>query len=268
MKKIKVVVTGAAGRMGQTIIKKVLRDKGLKLVGALEISGHKNLGQDIGKILKTKNLGIKISDNIINLFANTDAVIDFTLPNATVDHAKYAAQARIVHVIGTTGLSNSQLKKIENASKHATIIKSGNMSLGVNLLETLVRQAASKLDTSFNIQINEEHHKHKIDAPSGTALMLGNAAAKGRNLKLDKVKKISRLNTKGSHSKDKIVFTSFRKGEIVGNHEVMFSSPNEIINFQHKANNRGIFASGAIYAVKWGQDKKPGLFSMVDVLGL
>ena len=268
MKKIKVVVTGAAGRMGQTIIKKVLSDKALKLVGALEVSGHKNLGQDVGKILKTKNLGIKISDNIINLFANTDAVIDFTLPNATTDHAKYAAQARIVHVIGTTGLSNSQLKKIEYASKHATIIKSGNMSLGVNLLETLVRQAASKLDTSFNIQINEEHHKHKIDAPSGTALMLGNAAAKGRNLKLDKVKKISRLNTKGSHSKDKIVFTSFRKGETVGNHEVIFSSPDEIINFQHKANNRGIFASGAIYAVKWGQDKKPGLFSMVDVLGL
>ena len=268
MKKIKVVVTGAAGRMGQTIIKKVLSDKALKLVGALEVSGHKNLGQDVGKILKTKNLGIKISDNIINLFANTDAVIDFTLPNATVDHAKYAAQARIVHIIGTTGLSSSQLKKIEYASKHATIIKSGNMSLGVNLLETLVRQAASKLDTSFNIQINEEHHKHKIDAPSGTALMLGNAAAKGRNLKLDKVKKISRLNTKGSHSKDKIVFTSFRKGETVGNHEVIFSSPDEIINFQHKANNRGIFASGAIYAVKWGQDKKPGLFSMVDVLGL
>ena len=268
MKKIKVVVTGAAGRMGQTIIKKVLSDKALKLVGALEVSGHKNLGQDVGKILKTKNLGIKISDNIINLFANTDAVIDFTLPNATVDHAKYAAQARIVHVIGTTGLSSSQLKKIEYASKHATIIKSGNMSLGVNLLETLVRQAASKLDMSFNIQINEEHHKHKIDAPSGTALMLGNAAAKGRNLKLDKVKKISRLNTKGSHSKDKIVFTSFRKGETVGNHEVIFSSPDEIINFQHKANNRGIFASGAIYAVKWGQDKKPGLFSMVDVLGL
>ena len=268
MKKIKVVVTGAAGRMGQTIIKKVLSDKALKLVGALEVSGHKNLGQDVGKILKTKNLGIKISDNIINLFANTDAVIDFTLPNATVDHAKYAAQARIVHVIGTTGLSSSQLKKIEYASKHATIIKSGNMSLGVNLLETLVRQAASKLDTSFNIQINEEHHKHKIDAPSGTALMLGNAAAKGRNLKLDRVKKISRLNTKGSHSKDKIVFTSFRKGETVGNHEVIFSSPDEIINFQHKANNRGIFASGAIYAVKWGQDKKPGLFSMVDVLGL
>ena len=268
MKKIKVVVTGAAGRMGQTIIKKVLSDKALKLVGALEVSGHKNLGQDVGKILKTKNLGIKISDNIINSFANTDAVIDFTLPNATVDHAKYAAQARIVHVIGTTGLSSSQLKKIEYASKHATIIKSGNMSLGVNLLETLVRQAASKLDTSFNIQINEEHHKHKIDAPSGTALMLGNAAAKGRNLKLDKVKKISRLNTKGSHSKDKIVFTSFRKGETVGNHEVIFSSPDEIINFQHKANNRGIFASGAIYAVKWGQDKKPGLFSMVDVLGL
>ena len=268
MKKIKVVVTGAAGRMGQTIIKKVLSDKALKLVGALEVSGHKNLGQDVGKILKTKNFGIKISDNIINLFANADAVIDFTLPNATVDHAKYAAQARIVHVIGTTGLSSSQLKKIEYASKHATIIKSGNMSLGVNLLETLVRQAASKLDTSFNIQINEEHHKHKIDAPSGTALMLGNAAAKGRNLKLDKIKKISRLNTKGSHSKDKIVFTSFRKGETVGNHEVVFSSPDEIINFQHKANNRGIFASGAIYAVKWGQDKKPGLFSMVDVLGL
>ncbi len=164
MKKIKVVVTGAAGRMGKTIIRKVLSDKSLKLVGVLEIAGHNKIGQDVGKILNTKKLGIKISDNIIDLFANTDAVIDFTLPKATVEHSKYAAQARIVHIIGTTGLNNNQLKKIEYASKHATIIKSGNMSLGINLLETLVRQASAKLDMSFNIQINEKHHKHKIDS--------------------------------------------------------------------------------------------------------
>ena len=268
MKKIKVVVTGASGRMGQTIIKKVLGDKNLKLIGALEVSGHKNIGQDLGKILKTKKIGIKISDNIVDLFAKTDSVIDFTTPNATVEHAKYAAQARIVHVIGTTGLSNIQSKKIVYASKHATIIKSGNMSLGVNLLETLVKKAASKLDTSFSIQINEEHHKHKIDAPSGTALMLGSAAAKGKNIKLDRIKKISKINTKGKATKGKIVFSSFRKGETVGNHEVIFSSPDETVSLRHKANDRGIFAAGAIYAVKWGQKKKPGLFSMVDVLGL
>ena len=268
MKKIKVVVTGATGRMGKTIIRKVLNDKSLKLVGALEINDHKKIGQDVGKILNTKNIGIKISDNIINLFANTDAVIDFTLPKATVEHSKYAAQARIVHVIGTTGLNSNQLKKIEYASKHATIIKSGNMSLGINLLETLVRQASAKLDMSFNIQINEKHHKHKIDSPSGTALMLGNAAAKGRNLNLSRVKKMSRLNKKGRMIKDKIVFSSFRKGETVGNHEVIFSSPDETINLGHIANNRGIFAAGAIYAAKWGQGKKPGLFSMTNVLGL
>ena len=268
MKKIKVVVTGATGRMGQAIISKVLKDKNLKLIGALEISGHKNIGQDIGKILITKNIGVKVTDNIINLFAKTDVVIDFTLPEATVEHSKYAAQARIVHVIGTTGFNNNQLKKIEYASKHATIIKSGNMSLGVNLLESLVRQTASKLNNTFDIEVDEVHHKHKIDAPSGTALMLGNAAAEGRNRSLERVKKINKLNKKAKKEKNKIVFSSFRKGMVVGEHDISFSNQDEIISLSHKALNRGIFASGAIHAAKWGHGKKPGLFSMTDVLGL
>ena len=268
MKKIKVVVTGASGRMGQTVIKKVINDKSLKLIGATEIAGHKNIGLDLGKVLKVKKIGIKISENILPLFAKTDVVIDFTLPKATLEHVKIAAQARIIHVIGTTGFNNNQLKKIKYAAKHATIIKSGNMSLGVNLLEKLITQAASKLDTSFDIEVNEIHHKHKIDAPSGTALMMANAAAKGRNVNLEKVKKISRINTKGGRQKNKIVLSSFRKGKVVGNHEVVFSSADEIITLEHSALDRRIFASGAIHAAKWGYGKNPGLFTMADVLGL
>ena len=268
MRKIKIVVTGATGRMGQTVIKKILSDKNLNLIGATEISGHKKIGQDIGKILKTRNAGIKLSDDIIRLFAQTDVVIDFTLPKATVEHAKYAAQARIVHVIGTTGFTNKELKKIKYASKHATIVKSGNMSLGINLLESLVKQAALKLNQSFDIEINEIHHKHKLDSPSGTALMLGNAAAKGRKVNLSKVKKITKLNKKGKKEKRKIIFSSFRKGMVVGEHDVSFSNSDEIIKLGHKALDRGIFASGAIYAAKWAYGKKPGLFSMIDVLSL
>ncbi len=268
MKKIKVIVTGASGRMGTQILKKIIQDKSFVLFGATESVGHPSLGKDIGQILKIKKTGVLITDNIIKLFAKADAVIDFTVPTATLEYAKYSAQARIVHVIGTTGFSKSQLRKIDFAARHATIIKSGNMSLGINLSESIVKIASSKLDSSFDIKINETHHKHKIDAPSGTAIMLGKAAADGKNKKLENIMKINQINTIGKYLKDKIVMSSFRKGETIGEHEIIFSSNDETIKIQHLAKNRGIFANGALQAVKWGIDKEPGLYSMADVLNI
>lgn len=268
MKLIKVVITGAAGRMGQMLIRQVLSDKSLKLIGVTEKQGHSKIGVDIGDILKIKKCNIKISDDIIPLFAKTDAVIDFSLPCATIEHVKYAAQARIIHVIGTTGFNSSQMKKIQMASQHATIVKSGNMSIGVNVLEKIVSDVSRALSNTFSVQIDEVHHKHKIDAPSGTALMLGQSVAKSKKKKLESIQKISKLNTKGKVSNNKIVFSSFRKGNIVGKHDVIFSSKDEIIQLSHKALNRNIFSLGAIQAVKWGLNQKPGLYSMANVLSL
>jgi len=268
MSKIKVVVTGASGRMGKEIIKKVLSDKNLKLIGAIENNNHPTIGKDVGLIIKKKKVGLRITDSILESFAMADAVIDFTTPKATVEHAKYAAQARLAHVIGTTGFNKNQLLKIKYAAQHATIIKSGNMSIGVNILEKLVFEVSKSLSEEFQIQINEVHHKHKIDAPSGTALMLGQAIASSKNKKLEKIKQKSKINTQGKIKKDKIVFSSFRKGNVVGNHDVVFSSNDETIKLSHTALNRNIFASGALQAVKWGIGKEPGLYSMADVLSL
>ena len=268
MSKIKVVVTGASGRMGKEIIKKVLSDKQLKLIGAIESKNHPSIGKDLGTIIKKKKVGLKITDNLLELFAKADAVIDFTTPKASVEHSKYAAQARLAHVIGTTGFNNNQLLKIKYAAQHATIIKSGNMSLGINLIEALVKIASSKLDHEFYINVNETHHKHKVDAPSGTALMLGKAVALAKGKNLDKVKKITPLNKQGKEIKNKVVFSSFRTGEVIGDHEIAFKSQNETIKISHRANSRGIFVDGAIQAVKWGCNQEPGLYSMSDVLGL
>ena len=268
MKKIRIVVTGVAGRMGAQIAKRVLKDKSLTLYGAIERSGHKTIGKDLGQLLKTKKLNIEITDNLIPLFAKTDAVIDFTTPEASLIHSKYAAQARIVHVIGTTGFNKSQLKKIKLAAQHATIIKSGNMSLGINLINKLIKIGSSSLNSNFDIIINETHHRHKIDAPSGTAVMMGEAAAEGKNKKFDNMKKITRLNKKGKSVRNKIVLSSFRKGETIGDHEIIFSSKDENVVIKHTAKDRGIFANGAIQAVKWGINKKPGLFQMSDVLNI
>ena len=268
MKLIKVVITGGTGRMGQMLIRQVLSDKSLKLIGVTEKSGHPKIGSDIGDIIKTKKCNIKLSDDIISLFSKTDAVIDFSLPKATIEHAKYAAQARIVHVIGTTGFNSSQIKKIQFASQHATIIKSGNMSIGINILEKMVSEVSRVISNTFSIQIDEVHHKHKIDAPSGTSLMLGQAVANSKKKKLKNIQKISKLNMKGKINSNKIVFSSFRKGSVIGEHDVTFSSEDEMITLSHKALNRNIFAIGAIQAVKWGLYKKPGLYSMSNVLNL
>ena len=266
MKLIKVIVVGATGRMGQTILKKIISDKSFKLVGATEVSNSKYLGIDVSKIIKSKKIGIDITDNIEKLFSKADVVIDFTLPEVTIKHAELASKNKIVHVIGTTGFSKAEEEKIILASKRAIIIKSGNMSIGINILQQIVNKASSLFNDTFNIEVLETHHKHKIDSPSGTALMLGKSIANGKNKSLEKIKIIGKVGSRKKSQNDKITFNSYRKGNIVGDHKVIFTSKDEVIELSHEALDRGIFATGAIQAAKWGVKKKAGLYSMIDVL--
>jgi 4-hydroxy-tetrahydrodipicolinate reductase len=213
-------------------------------------------------------LDVTITDDPISLFTRIDGIIDFTVPQATLALAELSAQARIVHVIGTTGIGEDGEAKIKAASRHARIIKSGNMSLGVNLLAVMVKKVAAALGEDFDIEVLEMHHKHKIDAPSGTALLLGQAAADGRGIDLKTRSVRSRDGHTGARPVGDIGFATLRGGSVVGDHTVMFAGPAERIELSHKAESRDIFARGAVRAALWGFDKKPGLYSMIDVLGL
>lgn len=266
MRPIKIIVTGASGRMGQTIIKKVLSNRSFRLVGATEGPENKFLGSDISEVIKSKKTGKIITDDIESLFAKADAVIDFTLPLASLKHAQMASKYKIVHVIGTTGFSRNDEKKISLAAKRATIIKSGNMSMGINILQQIANQTSRLFNETFNIEVLETHHKHKIDAPSGTALMLGQSIADGKNEKLDKLKTVSKVGMRKQTKKGKITFNSFRKGNVIGDHKIIFSSKDEVIELSHEALDRGIFATGAMQAALWGINKRAGLYSMIDVL--
>jgi 4-hydroxy-tetrahydrodipicolinate reductase len=221
MSEIRIVVAGASGRMGRVLVRAVQDDPGCVLAGAF-----------------TRN------DDPLPLIAGAEALIDFTVPQTSVELAALAAQARIVHVIGTTGLSAEDEAKIRAAARHAVIVKSGNMSLGVNLLAALVRQAAQALP-GFDVHILEMHHRAKVDAPSGTALMLGEASGRGD-----------------------VGYASLRGGTVVGEHQVILAGPHERVVLSHIAEDRTIFAAGALAAAKWGQGRKPGLYAMADVLGL
>lgn len=262
-------VVGAAGRMGQTLIRAISSTEGTRLVGAVERPGSPHLGKDAGELAGIGTSGIKVTDDPLPVFARADGVLDFTSPAATVEFAGYAAQARIVHVIGTTGCSVADDAAIAAAARHATIVKSGNMSLGVNLLAVLVEQAARALDPQdFDIEILEMHHRHKVDAPSGTALLLGEAAALGRDMALeDNAVKVRDGHT-GPRAQGSIGFATLRGGSVVGEHSVYLSGPGERITLSHDAQDRSIFARGAVKAALWARGRKPGLYSMRDVLGL
>jgi 4-hydroxy-tetrahydrodipicolinate reductase len=208
------------------------------------------------------------SDDALAIIKDADALIDFSVPSASVEFAGLAAQARIVHVIGTTGFLDADEARIAAASRHATIIKAGNMSLGVNLLASLVRQAARALDPSWDIEIVEMHHRHKVDAPSGTALLLGEAAAEGRGISLKDHSERGRDGQTGARAEGAIGFAALRGGSVVGDHQVIFATESERITLGHIAEDRAIFARGALRAAIWGQGKGPGLFNMADVLGL
>ncbi|MGX9179252.1 4-hydroxy-tetrahydrodipicolinate reductase [Mesorhizobium sp. BHbdii] len=263
------VVVGAAGRMGQALIRAIHTIPGARVAGAIERAGSPHLGKDAGELAGIGNIGVTIGDDPLPAFAKADGVLDFTSPAATVEFAGYAAQARITHVIGTTGCSADDNAKIAAAARHATVVKSGNMSLGVNLLAVLVEQAARALDADdFDVEILEMHHRHKVDAPSGTALLLGEAAATGRGIDLDGNSVRSRDGHTGVRKTGSIGFATLRGGSVVGDHSVVLAGTGERITLAHHAEDRAIFARGAIKAALWARSRKPGLYSMRDVLGL
>ena len=263
-----VVITGASGRMGQMLVKTVAESDRAHLVAALERPGHDWIGRDVGEAMGGAPLGVTVTDDAVSAFAQAQAVIDFTAPAATVGFAELAAQARAVHVIGTTGLSDEDIAAINRAAFHAVVVRAGNMSLGVNLLVKLTEKVARALDADFDIEVIEAHHHHKVDAPSGTALMLGEAAAAGRGVTLADVRDSGRDGITGARTRGDIGFSAIRGGDIVGEHDVLFAAPGERIVLRHVATDRAIFARGALKAALWGQDQKPGAYDMMDVLGL
>ncbi|MFV0369872.1 MAG: 4-hydroxy-tetrahydrodipicolinate reductase [Hyphomicrobiaceae bacterium] len=268
MSDMKIAVMGAGGRMGRELIRTVHALKGCVVAGGVEQSGSQFLGQDVGTLAGIGEIGAKVTNDALEVCASVDAILDFTKPAATVEFAGLAANARIVHVIGTTGLGPDQEAAIAAAGRHATIIKAGNMSLGVNLLTAITKRVAQALDADFDIEIVEMHHRHKVDAPSGTALMLGQAAADGRKVPLDDVSVRARDGHTGPRRRGDIGFQSLRGGSVIGDHSVIFAGEGERVVISHLASDRGIFAHGAVKAALWGKGRGPGVFSMSDVLGL
>jgi 4-hydroxy-tetrahydrodipicolinate reductase len=265
---MRLAIMGAAGRMGQALIRTIHETPHCGVAGAVERPGSPYIGKDAGEVAGVGALGVEIVADPLPLFTHIEGVLDFTTPATTVAIAGLAAQARIVHVIGTTGLSTDDEEKLQAAARHATIIKSGNMSLGVNLLAALVEQAARALDERFDIEIVEMHHKHKVDAPSGTALLLGEAAAAGRKIALKDHSIRGRDGHTGERVPGSIGFAALRGGSVVGDHTVIFAGAGERLELAHRSEDRQIFARGALTAALWGQGRGPGLFSMRNVLGI
>jgi 4-hydroxy-tetrahydrodipicolinate reductase len=265
---MKLAIAGAGGRMGRMLTRIVHETDGAEIAGGLASEGSIHLGADMGTLAGLPPLGITVSDDPLALIAKVDGVLDFTVPAASVALAGLAAQARIVHVIGTTGIGAEGDQAILAAARHARIVKSANMSLGVNLLAAMVRKVAAALGQDFDIEVLEMHHRHKVDAPSGTALLLGQAAAEGRGVDLNSRSVRSRDGHTGARVPGDIGFATLRGGSVVGEHTVMFAGPAERIELSHRAESRDIFARGAVRAALWAMDKKPGLYSMNDVLGL
>jgi 4-hydroxy-tetrahydrodipicolinate reductase len=255
MEPIQITVAGAAGRMGRSIVRCVLNDAECTLVGAIESAGHPSIGRDAA--FGDGASGVAISADWTRALCDAEAVIDFTVPTVSVSLSEQAAKAAITHVIGTTGFNEQQKTRIAAAGRETVIVQSGNMSLGANLVAALVERAARVL-RDFDVQIVEMHHRAKKDAPSGTALMLGHAAAKAR---------VGALPNE-PNGMENISFASLRGGTVVGEHKVIFAGPHERVILEHVAEDRSIFARGAVAAAKWGRGQAPGLYNMLDVLGL
>jgi 4-hydroxy-tetrahydrodipicolinate reductase len=251
--------------MGNALIRAIHEDPACELAGAIEASGHSALGTDCGVMIGSNATGVVITSEAETALSNADALIDFTRPAVSVGLAKLSAEKHRVHVIGTTGFSPEDEQQIEAAAQGTVIVKSGNMSLGVTLLAALVERAARALP-DFDVEILEMHHRMKTDAPSGTALLLGEAAARGRSTALES--DAGRAGQTGPRRPGSVGFASLRGGTVVGEHEVILAGPHERIVLGHVAEDRTIFARGAIAAAKWGKNRKPGLYGMADVLGI
>jgi 4-hydroxy-tetrahydrodipicolinate reductase len=265
---MRLVIAGAGGRMGRTLIHAVAATKGVKLAGAVEAADSAVIGRDAGELAGLGANGIKVVSDPAPLLQGADGLIEFTIPAATLALAELSAAAGIVHVIGTTGHSAEEENLLAKAATRVPMVKSGNMSLGVNLIAALVKRVAQTLGDEYDVEILEMHHNKKIDAPSGTALMLGRAAAAGRGIDLAQHSVRGRDGMTGARCAGDIGFASLRGGTVVGDHSVIFAGPAERIELTHRAEDRMIFARGALHAALWARGKKPGLYSMADVLGL
>jgi 4-hydroxy-tetrahydrodipicolinate reductase len=261
-------VMGSGGRMGQMLVREISNTKDCVVSGGTESPNSDKIGRDVGEVAGLGALNAKITSDAAAVFDASDAIIDFTAPAATVAHAKLAAAKGKVLVIGTTGLSAADDAAIAEAAQRAPIVRAPNMSLAVNLLLALTEQVAARLGAEFDIEIMEIHHRHKVDAPSGTALALGDAAARGRGVKLKDVAVRGRDGHTGARASGAIGFAALRGGAEVGDHTVMFCGPAERIELTHKAASRQIYASGAVRAALWARGRKPGLYGMKDLLGL
>jgi 4-hydroxy-tetrahydrodipicolinate reductase len=268
MADMRLIVAGAGGRMGRTLIQAIAATTGATLAGAVDAAGSAVIGRDAGELAGLGKNGIQVQADVEPLLKNADGLIDFTVPAATVVFAELTARHGRTHIIGTTGLTGEDEALLAEAAKRAVIVKSGNMSLGVNLLAALVKRVAKTLDDDFDIEIVEMHHNKKVDAPSGTALMLGRAAAEGRGINLAQHSARGRDGQTGARNAGDIGFASLRGGTVVGDHSVIFAGTAERIELVHKAEDRMIFARGAVKAALWARGRKPGLYSMTDVLGL
>jgi 4-hydroxy-tetrahydrodipicolinate reductase len=268
MSDCRIGVVGAAGRMGRVLLRLAATTPGYRLAAGSERPGAAELGRDLGALAGIEELGLTLGDKAEAVFAASDVVLDFTSPAATLAHAALAAASGKAHVIGTTGIDAAGEAKLAEAAARAPIVYAGNMSLGVNLLAELVTQVARALDPAWDIEIVEMHHRHKVDAPSGTALLFGRAAASGRKVKLDEVADRGRDGITGARKSGSIGFTALRGGDVVGEHSVIFATEGERVELTHKATSREIFARGALRAARWATGRKPGLYAMKDVLGL
>lgn len=265
---MKIGIVGAAGRMGRMLIAAVQAAEGAELAGGTEAADHPQMGHDLGELAGGDAAGVMLTSDPRALFDVSDAIIDFTVPTATAAHAVLASETGTAMVIGTTGLDQDQQGAIVMAGEKAAIIQAANFSVGVNVLLGLVEKAASILPDVYDIEVVEMHHHHKVDAPSGTALALGEAAARGRDVALDDVACKARDGIVGARPRGEIGFATLRGGDVVGDHTVMYAGPGERVEITHKASSREVFANGAVRAAQWASAQTPGLYSMKDVLGL
>src|SRR5512138_793533 len=268
MNPYRVAVVGCAGRMGRMNLATIHAAEGCVIAGGSDQPGNPMVGSDIGLLIGQGPLGVLVGDDPVELFAEADAVIDFTTPAATRRHAELAAQAEVVYVVGTTGLTPEDQAVIEKAAVQTVVVQAANMSLGVNLLQLVTEQVARALDADYDIEIVEMHHRHKVDAPSGTALMLGEAAAKGRGVALKQVARMAREGQVGARPRGEIGFATLRGGDVAGEHSLIFAAEGEQIVLTHKATSLDVFAKGSVKAALCGSGKAAGLYTMRDVLGL
>jgi len=269
MTDLKIAIAGAGGRMGGALVRAIGTAGGVVVHSAFDRAGNAAIGKDAGSLAGMEPLGIVITDDVGAALAGADAIIDFTVPEASAALARRAAAAGLVHVIGTTGCTPAQETAIRQAGRDgARIVKSGNFSLGVNLLAGLVKQAAAALGADFDVEILEMHHNRKVDAPSGTALLLGEAAAAGRGIELAAHSVSGRDGITGARDRGSIGFAALRGGTVVGEHTVIFAGDSERVELTHRAESRAIFAHGAVRAALWAAERQPGFYSMADVLGL